>query len=252
MAQRRLINRSLGSSLKMLELVRIAPDLAEMCHALFPLLVCYSDDYGRQEGDAATVKFRVYPVSSRSVPEFEKALQAMHKVALISLYEVENRRYLYVHKFRLEQPGIKYIAKSSCPDPPLEVLQRERLTGFSRDGETSGAEVIRNDIETKRKPPSGAARGARRAPPDFVVSPEMRSWAAEHCPKVDVDAETAAFLDHTFRDSKTDWTATWRNWLRREVKMQSQQGGSNANRTRASGGDRRPFGNAPAYSPGKT
>lgn len=44
----------------------------------------------------------------------------------------------------------------------------------------------------------------------------MRAWAAAECPLVDVHQATAAMRDHEFRDPKTDWLATWRNWLRNE------------------------------------
>ncbi len=69
-------------------------------------------------------------------------------------------------------------------------------------------------------PPSGVAplkesRPAKRAPEDFQPDADMRRWAAENAPGVDVDAETAKFRDHTFATARTDWPATWRNWFRK-------------------------------------
>lgn len=32
-------------------------------------------------------------------------------------------------------------------------------------------------------------------------------------------AQTAAFRDHEFKDSKTDWVKAWRNWIRRSDLM---------------------------------
>ncbi|KIA63033.1 hypothetical protein FG87_21970 [Nocardia vulneris] len=42
----------------------------------------------------------------------------------------------------------------------------------------------------------------------------------EECPSVDLRAEHAKFVDHWksqpgSRGCKADWTATWRNWIRR-------------------------------------
>ena len=67
-------------------------------------------------------------------------------------------------------------------------------------------------------PPDRTPRRARRCPVTFVVDEAMRAWAAVECPLVDIDAETATMRDHEFADARSDWPATWRNWLRREQK----------------------------------
>lgn len=45
----------------------------------------------------------------------------------------------------------------------------------------------------------------------------MRNWAAEKEPAVDLERETEKFVDHFTGtgDVKSDWGATWRNWIRR-------------------------------------
>lgn len=48
----------------------------------------------------------------------------------------------------------------------------------------------------------------------------MRTWGRENFPQVDGEKETAKFVDHFRaqpgqRGVKTDWLATWRNWIRR-------------------------------------
>lgn len=62
----------------------------------------------------------------------------------------------------------------------------------------------------------GAAkpRPTRKCPDSFLVTVELQQWAREEVPAVDIRAETKKFRDHTFKDSKTDWPATWRNWMR--------------------------------------
>lgn len=68
-------------------------------------------------------------------------------------------------------------------------------------------------------PPKGAAR-ATRIPDDFTVTPEMVAWARQNVPNVDGRRETERFIDHWQAASganarKRDWTAAWRNWMRR-------------------------------------
>jgi hypothetical protein len=55
-----------------------------------------------------------------------------------------------------------------------------------------------------------------RLPEQFEVTAEMRDWAAEKVPGVDVDAETETFLDHHgARGSKfVDWRKAWQTWMR--------------------------------------
>ena len=60
----------------------------------------------------------------------------------------------------------------------------------------------------------GSARATRRCPHDFELTPRLREWALTEAPGVDLDRELAKFKDHTFKDSKSDWPATFRNWIR--------------------------------------
>jgi hypothetical protein len=57
-------------------------------------------------------------------------------------------------------------------------------------------------------------------PDTFYVNEDMRSWARLNVPGLNLEEETAAFKDYAAgHDWKmVDWTATWRNWMRREYK----------------------------------
>lgn len=74
--------------------------------------------------------------------------------------------------------------------------------------------------------PSGVTGGgprkrASRIPEPFVVTADMREWAAMRTPLVDVESSTERFVNHWRAKSgkdatKLDWPATWRNWLLRD------------------------------------
>lgn len=68
-------------------------------------------------------------------------------------------------------------------------------------------------------------RRARRIPNDFAATLQMRDWAAANAPGVDVDRETERFIDHARSKGRTltDWTAGWRNWIRKAAEWQPQQ-----------------------------
>ena len=69
-------------------------------------------------------------------------------------------------------------------------------------------------------------RGTRISEP-FVVTDEMVEWAKTNAPGLDLDRVTAKFIDYWAaipgaKGVKLDWTATWRNWLRREAESHVQ------------------------------
>lgn len=69
-------------------------------------------------------------------------------------------------------------------------------------------------IAKVRKARDPKAAPARRCPPTFVVTAELRDWAAKACPTVNLERETARLRDHEFVNARADWPAVWRNWLR--------------------------------------
>ena len=95
---------------------------------------------------------------------------------------------------------------------------------FGRTG-ANGSESVRNPDPTRPDPtpittPKGVVPRKRgtRIPDQFVVTREMRDWAADRTPLVNVDDATERFVNYwrakAGRDAtKLDWPATWRNWL---------------------------------------
>lgn len=85
-------------------------------------------------------------------------------------------------------------------------------------GGVSGAlpreEKRREEKKGAVAPTAAAKRPTKKCPEDFALDDDMREWAVEAAPLVDVDLETEKFKDHTFKTAMTDWPATWRNWMR--------------------------------------
>jgi phage replication O-like protein O len=87
----------------------------------------------------------------------------------------------------------------------------------------SGVVKITNTIDNPKRnnnPPSPPAkRGSKRAPDDFVVTPDLLEWAAKNVPSVNVEFETGNFRDHEYKQARTDWPAAWRKWMRNALKF---------------------------------
>ena len=55
-------------------------------------------------------------------------------------------------------------------------------------------------------------RPSRRAPIEFTPGADHIAFASEH--RLDLAMQLAKFLDHEFSKPRSDWAATFRNWLR--------------------------------------
>lgn len=65
-----------------------------------------------------------------------------------------------------------------------------------------------------------------RLPDQFMVTKEMRVWAQDSVPAVNLKTETENFCDYWRGQggTKVDWIATWRTWMRKAQK-DSERGG---------------------------
>ena len=61
---------------------------------------------------------------------------------------------------------------------------------------------------------STSIRPLNKCPADFEISQELFNEIKTECDLVDIEQQTKIFRDHTFGVAKTDWAATWRNWMR--------------------------------------
>lgn len=58
-------------------------------------------------------------------------------------------------------------------------------------------------------------------PADFSISEDLRAWAAQKMPQVNIDKEVEVFKDHWLGNGKKmlRWDAVFRNWIRRAPRM---------------------------------
>jgi hypothetical protein len=79
-------------------------------------------------------------------------------------------------------------------------------------------------------------------PADFSISDDMRHWARDRCPLVDVDVETVAFVNH-FLDKPSEkrpgWLRSWQTWMTRQQGWAKDRP-SNVRHLRPTGTDGRP------------
>lgn len=112
MARGRMISKSLSTSMKFAKLGN------EFAQVLYMLVVSHADDFGRQSGDAFTVKHQVLPTSARDESQFEVALTQMEEVGLIERYDSGGEKVLQVVSFEQHQVGLHKRSASRFPENP--------------------------------------------------------------------------------------------------------------------------------------
>jgi hypothetical protein len=79
-----------------------------------------------------------------------------------------------------------------------------------------------NERENTKAIPASPKHKSASVPAGFKIEESMLAWASQHVPSVNVESETASFLDHHTAKGSTfrDWTAAWRTWMRNSQKWQ--------------------------------
>lgn len=99
------------------------------------------------------------------------------------------------------------IAPDSPPiSPPNRRLDKKRV------------EESRGAIPEESPPPAPKPKKGTRIPDGWTPPEDTRQKMAERFPLLDLDVETEKFTNHWQAESgakatKTDWVATWRNWI---------------------------------------
>lgn len=85
--------------------------------------------------------------------------------------------------------------------------------------------------------PKRATRVPDTFPPNTEAATQLREWAADACPLVELRSETENWQDwHRAKgDTAKDWTASWRTWMRRAQKDAERNGGGTVRSLRSVG-----------------
>lgn len=151
-----MISKSLSTSERFASLVEVAGGLAEFCQALYPLVVAHSDDFGRLQGDAFTVKHMCFPASPRSLEDFSTALRLLDAVGLTFWYGVAGKRYLQIAQFETHQQGLHRRTRSAFPRVPGSSGNDEEMPGQLKGREEKRTEE--KNVPRAQAPASDAER----------------------------------------------------------------------------------------------
>jgi hypothetical protein len=135
----------------------------EFVQLLYTWILPHADDFGRMEGDAATVKGTVMPNSTRDIDDVEWALQALHDVGLLLRYQIDGRMYLQVVAWEEHQSGLHKRTRSRFPEVPGDSGKFPRNGTERNRTELPESGVIHASLEARRARAREGDAGAARA-----------------------------------------------------------------------------------------
>ncbi len=199
---------------------------------LFIGLWSYVDDNGVGIDKLALIAADLFAADverepSETFARVSRGLQSLADSGRITRYTIASKALLYVTNWDLHQR----IDKPNKPRYPLPTRENDTnhatLAPPSRNPRESPSpgvveERIKGEEEERgslREPERGHAR-ATRLPADWQPADDLASQMSTECPGIDLRAEHRKFVDHWKaqpgqKGVKADWSATWRNWMRR-------------------------------------
>ncbi len=191
---------------------------------LFIQLWTLADDSGRLRGNSRMLASLLFPYDDDAKDMIPGWMQELESVGCIDCYKVDGDSYVQIRNW-LNHQKIDKPSKSKMPafDESSRILANPRECSSEDQGRDQGVD---QGVDLELSPPAeptSKQRATRKAPADFAITDAMRQWAAAECPEVDLKFETARFIDHTFAASRSDWVATWRNWIRKASENRSSR-----------------------------
>lgn len=185
-------------------------------------LQTHCDDEGRAEDHPRLIWAALFPLLEKvGAADVDKWLQELDLAGLIERYVVDGHRYLAVTQWeRFQHPQRPRPSRFPEPSVTRRVHVAEeavRLPLHVPAGEGGEMERERETCAPTRAPTRGT-----RIPDPFDVTDEMAEWAAKEVPQLDWRKAMPMFMDFWRaapgqKGVKTDWPATWRNWMRRQA-----------------------------------
>lgn len=129
---------------------------------------------------------------------------------------------------------------SAYPDPLCSsgVKESDDLKVVEDEGSLFGVEPAAPRQPSKKPRAKQSSTPKTTVPEDFAVTDEMRQWARQRTPLVDIDLQTERFVNH-FIDKGTKrpgWLRSWNNWMLQQQSWATERG-ENVRQLRPTGTD---------------
>lgn len=217
-------------------------DLEPLTRLLFIYLWMLADRDGRMEDRPKRIAAQALPYDRSA--DVEEMLRDLHKSGFINRYEAGGVAVIQISAFLKHQTPHGTEKDGVLPDENgMFTVNSRGKNGYA----TGDSSLINGDLTVKQQQANSALtvnqpllntlipdslipdslttpigvvalpkpRPSRKCPEGFSVNADLKAWAEENHPGVDLFVETGAFRDHTFKTAISDWEGAWRNWIRK-------------------------------------
>jgi DnaT-like ssDNA binding protein len=214
---------------------------------LYVALWNFADEQARLQGDPRLVKSWCFPldddVTAAVVDDWLNVLVLYGKVVR---YSVEGSLYLHLPKLPSHQkldPRLESRLPAPSDDDVPEINTDESVRTGVENTDPPPPEVAKHVASGREHVAGSRGQGARaaRIPTDWTPDSDLiAAMRAEGIPDELARRELPKFRDYWTAKSgkdatKHDWSATWRNWLRRASEDGPVRGSPGAGSTKAAG-----------------
>ena len=171
-----------------------------------------ADDNGVFEWKPGTIRMRLLPLASVDIAAL---LDELLQADCIRKVEAEGSAFGLARDFGKHQKPRRRVVQHPLAEEHYRYVghcpPERREEEIGEKGEGSGEQAPPRDGDEVEL--------AFRLPADWKIDEAMRQWAAREAPDVDIDRETAQFVDYWRAKAgpagvSLDWQRVWRKWMR--------------------------------------
>jgi hypothetical protein len=178
----------------------------------FYRLLVVSDDFGRMDARTAILKSRCFPLKEFKSEKIDGWMRSLVRHKLVMLYMVDEKPYLQILKW---EQRVRSKGKYPSPDgsQPIDIV-------LTNDSELLTDDGLGKGLGKGKGMGNGGSRASRLST-DFQLPDSWIEFSKKEKPSLDPKSIFLEFKDYWIAQAgakgvKTDWDATWRNWIRRQ------------------------------------
>lgn len=195
----------------------------------FYRLLVVADDYGRMDARPAILKSRCYPLKNfpKYAEKIDGMLRSLVRQSLVICYQVDGKPYLQISKWEQRVRSKEKYPSVECGQLS-DICQTDdgHMTDECQSIDGLGRGLGLGKGLGKGKGNGGVADATKptRFPKDFQMTEEWHSFCVNERPDLNPQKTFDDFKDFWISkakdNTKLDWLATWRGWVRRQHKQQ--------------------------------
>ena len=192
---------------------------------LFIMLFTLADDEGRLRGNSRMLASILFPYDTDAPKLIDKWIDELITQKCIVRYQIEDATYVEICKW-LNHQKIDKPSKSKLPAPP------EDSRGFAKIREDSSEDQGRDQGKDQgSRIKEEKTQRATRLPKDWRPTDRKHAFCESERPDLNPLEVADTFRDYWVsvpgqKATKTNWEATWRNWVRSQRKASQRIIGS--------------------------